>query len=263
MSNFSFLFRQLKENIIYQLDYFFDLIFKNKKKINDFLEQSDTFLDVREIHTPKFTVHNNKWGEYKITQNNREDYQQMIDSDAWIFQTPVKNYGVIGYPSIVFYTDDQKVSDISSYTFNYNFKLSMEKNRKYNLAFDFWISPNETFSFQTVTHEIMIWEDYFVSSPFGKHIGNVTISGDEYRVYSGFVDKSDTNIGADGWNIISFLKVNRVTSNTINFREVLDYLLDKGFIDNDYYLHRSELGTEVFNCSGRVDINNFTYSIQL
>lgn len=254
-----FKLRRLLELVKYYIFYLYGLLFNKKINIFDFFDiskyQDKLFID------NDYRVKNNKWGTFKISDSKKKDYKQLIKKDGWILNTPYKNYGVIGYPSLIYDYKKIKISNILNHGVYYNFDLYKEKNKKYNLSFDFWINSKNKFDFKTMTNEIMIWEDYFVSHPFGKFHSEVKVNGQVYRVYEGFIDKSSENLGTKGWNYICFLKVSRTNGNTVDVSKFLDYLIKSELIDENNYLVRSEIGTEVYNGSLRLNVDEFDYRI--
>lgn len=249
----NFTIRQLKEKIQYLFKFL-----KKKIGFDEILPLNHDFKDVASLgHFKTYLVKSNKWGVFKIPNKYLNDFKTWISLKGWVFETPSRNYGVIGYPSITFHSEPIQISKIEQYDINYSSNLTIEKHRKFNTSFDFWVGSRAKFEFPTVTHEIMIWDNYFVAMPFGKYKGTVSISGSTYRVYSGYIDKSKENLGIHGWTYIAFLAIDRVQSNSINMKEALDYLISEGMLSEDLYLNRSEFGNEVYNASGMLTLNSF------
>lgn len=257
-----FTFRQLKEQVIYHISYVIGLI-TGRKLMGFYKSVGEEYHDIdRIVLDDNSIVKSNKWGMFKIPEKFKSDYMQFIGPKGWIFCTPSKNYGVIGYPSITYHNNPIMISDIKSYQVTYDSTIEIEKNRRFNTSFDFWLSKNDTFSFPTITHEIMIWDNYFVSKPFGKYKGEINVNGNKYRIYIGYIDKSSENLGVDGWMYICFLNINRTESNKIDIKKMLDYLINNGHLSKEHYLLRSEFGNEIYNASGHFTINDLQYNIK-
>lgn len=219
----------------------------------------EDYLESVALNFPEYQVKSNMWGTFKLKTGL--PVYAAIKSDGWYFRAPSKNTGVIGYPSITFDDTAIKVKDIFNYTAQYTSLLSVEKYRKFNTSFDFWVGKGTEFSFPVVTHEIMVWDNYFVAFPFGKFKEEVKIGEHLYRVYMGFIDKSEENLGVDGWHYTAFLRVNRGESNTLDVKRVLDYLVEEKVIDADSHLLRSEFGNEVYNATGKMEILEFSCTL--
>lgn len=252
--NFKFKLRQIKENILYAFRFL-----KSKLDISDLELIGSPYYSIEHLKMSNYTVKRNMWGKFKIREKHLSDFRIKINSSGWVFETPSKNYGVIGYPSITFDDNPIEIRDIKSYRITYFSDLLIEANRKFNTSFDFWVGREATFSFPNVTHEIMIWDNYFVAMPFGKFRGEVKLSHRTYRVYSGYIDKSTENLGTLGWTYIAFLAVDRTDNSDIDMVEVFDFLTEKGLVKSDSYLLRSEFGNEVYNATGEFKISRFKY----
>lgn len=260
--NIKFTLRQLKEKVIYQVSFFINLLRNIKGSKSCKFTDTEGYTDDTIIISEKGITKSNMWGMFKIPSKYKQDYTQYIKSDGWIFCTPFRNYGVIGYPSITYDNNPTKVSNIDTHVVEYESSLEIEKNRKFNTSFDFWLSTEDKFAFPSITHEVMIWDNYFVSMPFGKFRSEVVIGGNLYRVYSGYIDKSIENLGTNGWEYICFLNVNRKESNVVDVKVFLYYLISNGYITTDHYLVRSEFGNEVYNASGKFNIDKFNVNIE-
>lgn len=250
--NIKFHFRQFWEHILYLLRFF-----RKRVKLEDLIKYNPRYRDQEGLDLENYKVRRNMWGSFKLPYEKLKDFKTWIGEEGWVFQAPSKNYGVIGYPNLIFQEEPIKISDIFEYYVSYFTKGTVEKYRKFNTSFDFWLGKEPTFHFPHVTHEVMVWDDYFVAKPFGKFIEEVNLSGNRYRVYSGYIDKSNEELGVDGWNYTAFLKVDRTWYNTLNVRDVLWYLQDKGILTYDAYLLRCEFGNEIYNASGKMKIISF------
>ena len=197
------------------------------------------------------SVVNNKWGNWKV---RRGEYLQTISTKGWRFLTPWKNYGVLGYPSVV------SRGYVPNRDFSVDYSVFFVNNRKrYNLAFDFWLLSSKQWSWKDVYAEVMIWEDYNISRPAGKKVGEFTTSdGVEYKIYSTWIDKSKENLGVDGWYLYTFVRKKPLRNNRkqgkINFLEFFAQLpVETGL----KYLHNIEFGSEVYNSDGILVVEKF------
>ena len=236
--------------LIEQIKYLFRFLYK-KKPYLDLLPLDDDFLPTPSvIRDDGLQIRANMWGLFKVPEKYRYDFDIWISKKGWVFETPKKNFGVIGYPAIIFQQESRRIGDIKKYTIEYNSDLKVDKYRKFNTSFDFWIGSKPHFDFPNIQCEIMIWDNYFVAKPFGKFRGIFELNNQKYLMYSGWIDKSKENLGVDGWNYIAFIKVNRTEANSLDIKEVLDILISRGDISKESYLVQGELGNEVFNANG-------------
>lgn len=276
------IFRNIFDVIEFQFRWLFGLIryshqnvmksFKKKHSwltLNEELFQKPYYLDnsttysIQYSHDENLLINNNKWGQWKI-KNQKIPYSQYITSNGWRFLTPTKNYGVIGYPAIK-KNISLKLSNLRILDINWKLKLYLKK-RRYNVSFDFWLLNSQEWKWSNVKHEIMVWEDYFISKPFGKKIGRCVMDGIEYDVFTGYIDKTKENLEIDGWTYTCFKrrKPQRKTekSGILNIEKCIHFLRQFEIISYEeysqsLYLHSIELGTEVFNSDGICIVERF------
>lgn len=219
----------------------------------------------------EFEINNNKWGEKKIKKGVYTQTIFIKDSTAgWKWQTPGKKYGVIGYPEIWFgesawvnlndvKSDNyfKKVNEINSFEVAYKTKLEVN-DKKYNLAFDFWLHNSPKVALQTIGIEVMIWEDYNKFKPFGKKYGTINTSSGLYDIYKGHIIKKDLNTS---WDYIAFVRKEKRTSGKVNIKEFLNFMNKHNFIKHNIYLSSFEFGTEILNSTGNIIIEQYDLKI--
>lgn len=234
---------------------------KELKKIQDSLSFGDTMLlgsyieDTQSFEVDDFVIHNNKWGEYKLKKG--ETYvQQIFHGDSWwgaVFVPQQRNRGVIGYPEARYgkspFGGDsttlslpmplKKIEKLSS---TYKTSLYIQP-KKYNLVFDLWLTYPSS---ESISHEIMIWEDYNIAKPFGEYMGTL---GD-YKVYHGYMDRSDENLPVDGWYFTALVRKRRRREGTVDIKSLLDMLVATDVVDPQHQLSSIEFGSEVYNSIG-------------
>lgn len=219
-------------------------------------------------------VLNNKWGEWKLKKQER--YNQALFEDGnkigWEYITPNKNRGVIGYPEIFtgkspFGGDTtneyfpKKIDDIQTLVAAYDVSMYVEP-KKYNLAFDLWVTKNGKNQTSDISHEIMVWEDRNVSMPAGKFKGEVRTSSGTYRMYHTYMDRTSENLGTPGWYFTAFVRKEGTRSNTVNLKEFIYIMLLEGILDENHFVSTVEFGNEIYNACGYTIVNNYNLEIK-
>lgn len=219
-------------------------------------------------------VSNNKWGEWKLKKG--EKYIQTLFQDGnrigWEYLTPNKNRGVIGYPEIFtgkspFGGDTtnkyfpKKIDDIQSLVASYDVSMYVEP-KKYNLAFDLWVTKNGNNETSDISHEIMIWEDRNVAMPAGRFKGEVRTSSGTYRMYHTYMDRTSENLGTPGWNFTAFVRKEGIRSNTVNLKEFIYIMLFENILDKKHFISTVEFGNEIYNACGYTIVNNYNLEIK-
>jgi len=219
-------------------------------------------------------VLNNKWGEWKLKKQERYDQALFEDGNkiGWEYITPNKNRGVIGYPEIFtgkspFGGDTtneyfpKKIDDIQTLVATYDVSMYVEP-KKYNLAFDLWVTKNGKNETSDISHEIMVWEDRNVSMPAGRFKGEVRTSSGTYRMYHTYMDRTSENFGTPGWNFTAFVRKEGTRSNTVNLKEFIYIMLLENILDEKHFVSTVEFGNEIYNACGYTIVNNYNLEIK-
>jgi hypothetical protein len=219
-------------------------------------------------------VFNNKWGEWKLKKG--EKYIQTLFQDGnrigWEYLTPNKNRGVIGYPELFIgkspfggdTTNEyfpKKIDDIQTLVATYDVSMYVEP-KKYNLAFDLWVTKNGKNETSDISHEIMVWEDRNVSMPAGKFIKEVSTSSGTYRMYHTYMDRTSENLGTPGWYFTAFVRKEGTRSNTVNLKEFIYIMLLENILDEKHFISTVEFGNEIYNACGYTIVNNYNLEIK-
>lgn len=235
--------------ILYQLNTLWRRLFNRRKFVIPIIEQLTQNLPYKDGSI----IYNNKWGGFKV--RGKWNYLQGITPKGWKFLAPVRNFGVIGYPCIRKAFSPIKVREIKKMLLVYDFDVQLKNGTKYNLAADIWLFDTPTFEWRSVKAEVMVWEDCKIAKPHGKFLGNYSDGmGNYYKLYGGWVDKSKESVPTNGWQIFSFIQKEKRTKGRVNLKSLLQQLpLEYASCNID----RVELGTEVFNSDGVVEIKKF------
>lgn len=241
-------------------------------------DEKKLFLDGMQ-HTSQFdfksfNVLNNKWGFWKLKKDER--YIQTLFQDenkiGWEYITPNKNRGVIGYPELFIGKSPfggesnsehlpKKIDYINILNATYDVSMYIEP-KKYNLAFDLWVTKEGKNQTSDISHEIMIWEDRNVSMPAGRFKGEVRTSSGTYRMYHTWMDRTSENLGTDGWYFTAFVRKEGTRSNTVNLKEFIYIMLLENILDEKHFISTVEFGNEIYNACGYTIVNNYKLDIK-
>jgi hypothetical protein len=171
----------------------------------------------------------------------------------WSRQHPVPrpgiNYVQPIYPSArIVLKSPVTVSAIQSFNLVTDFKYTQQPTGAYNLAYDVFLrEPGAA----TRKAEIMVWLDWSQNQPSRYLKGSYSDGDNTYRQYSW--TKSDGNA------YYSFLLTPSpgMTSRPINLKALIDHIQP----EKNWYISEVELGTEVWNGAGAVELT--TYYVEL
>jgi len=116
----------------------------------------------------------------------------------------------------------------------------------YNAAYDIWLNgvPGE--------HEVMIWTDNFKQRPAGSPVATRRFGGHRWKVWA----------TADN-GYIAFVPTRRVTHGTLRIKQMLDWLVHRGRLENNVTLGQICFGFEIVSTDGRpatFQVNDFSVS---
>jgi hypothetical protein len=134
--------------------------------------------------------------------------------------------------------------------------------KKYNLAFDLWVTKNGKNETNDISHEIMIWEDRNISMPAGKFIREVKTSSGIYRMYNTWMDRTSENLGTPGWYFTAFVRKDGRRSGKVNLKEFIYIMLVQGILYEQHFISTVEFGNEIYNACGYTIVNNYNLEIE-
>ncbi len=213
------------------------------------------------ILTGEYALLNNKHGESRLAEGDR--YEQCIRKEergfpvSWLWELDTEELYVKGFPQIYFgqhlWTEATatdflpvQIDGIDSLLVRHEVVLQAEGT--YNLAFDLWITSDDTPVPEERTHEIMIWLDGNIPNDRDP-IGEVVIDGDSYDFYR-WKHRA-------GHMFLMFVARESRPSGTTDLGAFLRYLEGNGDLKWDGYLAVIELGTEMWDGNGSVIVNDF------
>jgi hypothetical protein len=146
-----------------------------------------------------------------------------------------------------------KFSDIKTLTFDAEYKYPESPTGTYNLAYDMFLSDTTQVSPDPRPKvEIMIWLHHTLQQPREVYKGDFTDNINNYELYSFTMP--------NGRLYYAFLMKNQTplqAHHTVDARKLMDYL----GLDSNWYLHGVELGNEIVNGSGKIEIDKIEISL--
>lgn len=215
-----------------------------------------------------FYLHNNLWGKNRLKGNSAKlcTYQRN-GQFGWEWQLPNDARGVIGYPAIQIgpgpWSNAQEklhgfpiqLDAIKELSVAYETEMYV-KHKKYNLAFDLWLSSEFQSNAETVTTEIMVWEDKFDFKSYGKKVDEIFTPFGVYEVMKGYLKNEE--FGQD-WQYIAFVRKENRQVGTVDLQFLLQYLVRNHGVNPEQYLTSVEFGNEIGNSSGFTLVKKFDW----
>jgi hypothetical protein len=221
----------------------------------------------------------NRAGPYVIENNvwNKGDlrsYQQCVYMDddegeinaGWAWNWPGIRFNVVAYPNIIYGKNPWLPSTTPKLPIRIDeipcleaeFEVIQSGSGKGNLAFDLWITDSDSAQPSDITHEIMIWLSHSGIRPAGSKVDTLHVDGIDLGLWK----KENHNPSEDyEWTFLAYVYPSPHTEGSIDLKDLLDYLVDGGYLRSDAYLAAIQLGNEIVSGHGQTLIS--TYEIRL
>jgi hypothetical protein len=171
-------------------------------------------------------------------------------------------YSVADYPngtSVQAYPDTEiglgNVNLSSLGAVNSSFNFSVPSGASYDAAYDLWTNND--------VDEVMVWEDWNNNGPIASSYScnqlgvngcpfatNVSIDGVTYDVFQ----------GNPGHNVVSFLRISKATSGSVNLLDLMNWVANEGKLNSKTF-STADFGFEITKTSGSQTFTVNSYSL--
>jgi hypothetical protein len=214
-------------------------------------------------------VENNVWNKgensnYQQCVFVEENNNGTIDA-GWAWNWPGLRFNVVAYPNIIYgktpwlptTTPKLPVRIEGINCLQADFDVIQRGSGKGNLSFDLWITDSANAEPTDITREIMIWISRDGFRPAGLRTDTLSLDGKEISFYQ----KENFRVSDEyEWTFLAFVFDTALTEGPVNIMELLDYLVDGGYVSPDEYLSSIQLGNEVVSGYGQTLLMNYEIS---
>lgn len=214
---------------------------------------------------------NNIWG--KMPDHHYKHLQCIFYKNgqyAWSWHWPTEKIGVKAYPALLFgkkpwyqYTTHPQLpiqlSQIESV--DIDFETDHQHSGRVNLLLEAWLTDSAEAMHYDRTSEIAIhlYQENWPAQG-GDYVDSVNIAGYPFDVYLNHQMKVPGD--EHTWSYISFVNRNKaITKANIDFKDFLDYALEKGMIIPSEFLSSLEIGNEIDNGNGTTQLKRYDINI--
>jgi len=141
------------------------------------------------------------------------------------------------------------------------FKASLRGSGVYNMTFTMWAVSSLPQSMSAITHEIMIWTVNHGQVPAGSPHGALDVNGTTYDVYVEKKHADASGANANVWMYVAFVARRPVLNGPLDLDAFVAYLLQQGLLTEDDFLTSVELGNEVSQGAGIVELQDFSLTL--
>jgi hypothetical protein len=190
-----------------------------------------------------YYLHNNMWNSssYPFTET-----LYACSYDNWYVVANANDASGDGavktYPNV--HKDYNNVPISSFPTLTSRFAASSPHVGIYNVAYDIWLNGVA----ENGCTELMIWTENYNQVPGGRKVATATLGGRTYDVWRDSWD----------WQYVAFVPAAVMTSGTIDIKEILQWMIGKGWITSSATLGQLCFGVEIVSTDGADATFTFT-----
>jgi hypothetical protein len=188
-----------------------------------------------------YYVHNNVWN---ASEAGPETLYACSYDNWYVTSTQPDTTSVKAYPNVHLDIDNLDGQPISNYsTITSTFAATAPDVGIYNVASDLWL---DGVGWGNGTTEVMIWTENRGQVPLGDVVApELTFGGELYDVYR-YTSDSD-----GGVHVVTLLSTETQTSGSIDLKEILNWIVDEGWLLSDATVNQIGYGVEVCSTEGR------------
>lgn len=222
----------------------------------------------------RFRIFNNTWNKGATTGRHRQKIFVNDDKGKTIFGWVWKwreSSGVATYPEVqVGHSPwNGEVAPGSGFPFlagskqvKVDYDISLEASGAYNLAFEFWVVSGLPPRKETISHEVMIWIAGERLGAAGSEVGKMTVQGNTFAVNMKKNHGDASGQNQNTWTIISLLAEKPILHGPLDVGQIIDNLVQNGYLSKHDYIANLELGNEVMRGSGTTMVRNYAVHVE-
>lgn len=138
-----------------------------------------------------------------------------------------------------------------------DFDVQMQAVGDYNMSFTMWAVRSLPAARDVISHEIMIWIAKNGQAPAGRHRGAINVQGVSYDVYVEEGHKDASGANKNIWTYVAFVARKPILQGPLDLSVFTKYLMDQKLLARESYITSVELGNEVCNGAGIVELQKF------
>jgi hypothetical protein len=195
-----------------------------------------------------YYVHNNVWN---AGEAGPETLYACSYKNWYVTSTQPDSTSVKAFPNVHLDIENLDGLPMDTYTtITSTFAATAPDVGIYNVAYDLWL---DGVGWGNGTTEVMIWTENRGQVPLGDTVApEMTFGGKRYDVYR------HTSASDGGVQVISLLSIETQTSGSIDLREILDFIVDEGWLESNATINQIGYGVEICSTDDRPATFYFT-----
>lgn len=147
-----------------------------------------------------------------------------------------------------------RIDEIGSLKVDFDLDWAPPPRGNFNVSFDLWIADTAEENTSTSLSEVMVWIKNWDWTPSEVPVATYTDANGVAQVYH----RADHVVDDGSWNYTAVVFDEDVRSGTLDMLALLDRLAELGIIDATHLLMDIELGAEIVNGTGWLDLHQLT-----
>jgi hypothetical protein len=219
---------------------------------------------------------NNVWNK----QAARGRLQQQVfvgghdghETVGWAWRSPWQLVPrVVSYPEVVCGDKpwDQPLRLSSAFPFAVgsrrlivDYDVRVRATGTHNLAFTLWVVSALPAARNLITHEIMVWIANEGQRPAGKRTATLRLGAADLDAFIEVHQGDASGSSANQWAYVAFVARRPILHGPLDVGPLLDYLLARGLLSPRHLVTSLELGSEVSEGTGLVEIADFCVTVR-
>lgn len=157
-----------------------------------------------------------------------------------------------------------KISDIRTFNLSHDLAINGSTN-DFDVAYDLWLTNTPLGNQNTINTELMIWTHRGGPDDFGtdQATGNSAIVGtyEHSGITFDLVKYENFSSNDVNWRYLALVPQTDIPDATINVRDILTDLINRGYVSESDYVTGFELGAEIVGGQGSLDINHMSFGL--
>jgi hypothetical protein len=132
----------------------------------------------------------------------------------------------------------------------------------HNLTFTLWVVSALPAARGVVSHEIMVWIANEGQRPAGTPRGKIALGSAEFDVFIEQRQRDNSGANANRWTYVAVVAQRPVLRGPLDLSPLLEFLLHEGVLSRRNFVTSLELGSEVSEGAGSVELTGFSVTVR-
>lgn len=223
------------------------------------------------IELADFEYQANPWNKGDLTHGLDFDQRLALSPEGRAVRVgwkwPTDAVDIMSYPSFIWGMKPwsttsttpllpARIDDIDSLTVDFDLAWAGQPRGNFNVSFDLWIADATTEASSNQLSEVMVWIKNWDWETDDKPVATYADANGTAKIYH----RANHIVDKESWNYAAVVFEEDVGRGELDVLDLLDRLAELGIVDSGHLLMDIELGAEIVNGSGWLDVRQLTMS---